>query len=124
MPDEIKPNVAEASTQDAQLAAESIASGEEKAPTVDFEGDYKAAQQYSVSDVDRTNEGEAAANAATAPKFEVSKQEETKTEAQSTGNPADYMDMAKDVGGSANQGVSNVSDDLIQEALEKGQPGK
>ena len=124
MPDEIKPNVAEASTQDAQLAAESIASGEEKAPTVDFEGDYKAAQQYSVSDVDRTNEGEAAANAATAPKFEVSKQEETKTQAQSTGNPADYMNMAKDVGGSANQGVSNVSDDLIQEALEKGQPGK
>ncbi len=124
MPDEIKPNVAEASTQDAQLAAESIASGEEKAPTVDFEGDYKAAQQYSVSDVDRTKEGEAAAKAATAPKFEVSKQEETKTQAQSTGNPADYMDMAKDVGGSANQGVSNVSNDLIQEALEKGQPRK
>jgi hypothetical protein len=124
MPDEIKPNVAEASTQDAQLAAESIASGEEKAPTVDFEGDYKAAQQYSVSDIDRTKEGEVAANAATAPKFEVSKQEETKTQAQSTGNPADYMNMAKDVGGSANQGVSNVSDDLIQEALEKGQPGK
>ncbi len=78
MPDEIKPNVGEASTQDAQLAAESIASGEEKAPAVDIEGDYKAAQQYSVSDVDRTKEGEAAAKAATAPKFEVSKQQETK----------------------------------------------
>jgi hypothetical protein len=124
MPDEVKPNVAEASTQDAQLAAESIASGQEKAPTVDFEGDYKAAQQYSISDVDRTAEGEAAAETATAPKFEVSKQEETKTQAQPTGNPDDYMNMAKDVGGAANQGVSNVSDDLIQEALKKGQPGK
>jgi len=124
MPDEIKPNVAETSTQDAQLAAESIASGQEKAPTVDFEGDYKAAQQYSVSDIDRTNEGEVAANAATAPKFEVSKQEETKTQTQSTGNPADYMNMAKDVGNSANEGATNVSDDLVGEAIKKGQPGK
>jgi hypothetical protein len=124
MPDEIKPNVAETSTQDAQLAAESIASGEEKAPTVDIEGDYKAAQKYSVSDIDRTNEGEAAANAATAPKFEVSKQEETKTQTQSTGNPADYMNMAKDVGNSANEGATNVSDDLVGEAIKKGQPGK
>lgn len=124
MPEEIKPNVAEASTQDAQLAAENIASGEEKAPAVDIEGDYKAAQQYSVSDVDRTGQGEAAAEAATAPKFEVPKQEETKTQAQSTGDPSDYMSMAKDIGGSANEGVSNVTDDLIQEALKKGQPGK
>ncbi len=124
MPEEIKPNVAEASTQDAQLAAQSIASGEEKAPKVDMDADYKAAQQYSVSDVDRTGEGEAAAKAATAPKFEIPKQEETKTQAQSTGNPSDYMDMAKDVGSSANEGVSNVTDDLIQEALKKGQPGK
>ncbi|MBD2609392.1 hypothetical protein H6G81_34095 [Scytonema hofmannii FACHB-248] len=124
MPDEVKPNVAENSTQDAQLAAESIASGEEKAPTVDVEGDYKAAQKYSVSDVDRTKEGEAAANAATAPKFEVSKQEETTTQAESTSNPADYMNMAKDVGNSANEGATNVSDDLVEEAIKKGQAGK
>lgn len=124
MPEEIKPNVAEASTQDAQLAAESIASGEEKAPAVDMDADYKAAQQYSVSDVDRTGEGEAAAKDATAPKFEVSKQEETKTQAQPTGNPNDYMNMAKDVGNSANQDATNVTDDLVEKALKKGQSGK
>jgi hypothetical protein len=124
MPDEVKPNVGEAPTQDAQLAADSIASGEEKAPTVDAEADYKAAQELSVSDVDRTGQGEAAAKAATAPELEVPKQEETKTQAQSTGNPDEYLDMAKDVGGSRNEGLSNVSDDLVEEALEKGQPGK
>ncbi|GAX39260.1 hypothetical protein NIES4075_02110 [Tolypothrix sp. NIES-4075] len=124
MPDEVKPNVAEAPTQDAQLAAENIASGEEKAPTVDAEADYKAAQELSVSDVDRTGQGEAAAKATTAPKLEVPKQQETKTQAQPTGNPDDYKDMAKDVGDSTTEGISNVSDDLVEEALEKGQPGK
>ncbi|MGI2902244.1 hypothetical protein [Tolypothrix sp. VBCCA 56010] len=123
MPDEVKPNVAEAPTQDAQLAAENIASGEEKAPTVDAEADYKAAQELSVSDVDRTGQGEAAAKAATAPELEVPKQEETKTQAQPTGNPDDYKNMAKDVGDSTTEGVTNVSDDLVEEALEKGQPG-
>ncbi|NEU75166.1 hypothetical protein PI95_022045 [Hassallia byssoidea VB512170] len=123
MPDEVKPNVAEAPTQDAQLAAENIASGEEKAPTVDIEGDYKAAQELSVSDVDRTGQGEAAAKAATAPELEVPKQQETKTQAQPTGNPDDYKNMAKDVGDSTTEGISNVSDDLVEEALEKGQPG-
>lgn len=97
MPDEIKPNANQAPTQDAQLAAEQIAAGQEKAPTVDLEGDYEAAQQYSVSDVDRTSEGAKAAQEATAPDLKMSKPEETKTEAKPTGDPADYMDMAKDV---------------------------
>lgn len=97
MPEEIKPNVNQASTQDAQLAAESIASGQEKAQAVDFDADYAAAQQMSVSDIDRTGEGAKAAQEATAPEHQLSKPEETRTEAQPTGNPADYMDMAKDV---------------------------
>ncbi len=125
MPEEVKPNAAEAPTQDAQLAAESIASGEEKAPAVDMEADYKAAQELSVSDVDRTGEGKAEAEAATAPKYEIPEKEETKTtKAESTGNPDDYLAMAKDVGVSQNEGATNVSDDLVKEALEKGQPGK
>lgn len=97
MPEEIKPNVNQASTQDAQLAAESIASGQEKAQAVDFDADYAAAQQMSVSDIDRTGEGVKAAQEATAPEHQLSKPEETKTEAQPTGDPADYMEMAKDV---------------------------
>ncbi|QFS45051.1 hypothetical protein [Nostoc sphaeroides] len=121
MPDEVKPNVNEASTHDAQLAAESIASGEEKAPNVDFDADYKTAQQFSVSDVDRTGEGAAAAEAATAPKYQTSKPVETKTQAQSTGNPDDFLELAKEVGNSKTEGVTNVSDDLVKQALEKGE---
>ncbi len=115
--EEVKPNAKEA-TQDAQLAADNIASGEEKAPTVDFEEDYKAAQQFSVSDIDRTGEGAKAAEAATVPAQKISKPAETKVEAKPTGNPADYADMAKEVGGSGNEAVTNVSDELVQKALE------
>ncbi|WP_375511909.1 hypothetical protein [uncultured Nostoc sp.] len=122
MPDEeVKPNLNEASTQDAQLAAESIASGEERAPTVDFDADYAAAQQFSVSEVDRTGEGAAAADAATAPQYQISKPQETTTQSQSTGNPDDFLELAGEVGNSENQGVTNVSDDLVKQALEKGE---
>ncbi|MBE9033990.1 hypothetical protein [aff. Roholtiella sp. LEGE 12411] len=121
MPDEIKPNVNEAPTHDAQLAADSIASGEEKAPTVDFDADYAVAQQFSVSEIDRTGEGAAAAEAVTAPKYNVSTVEETKTITQQTGNPDDFLEAAKELGGSQTEGVSNVTDDLVQKALEKGE---
>ncbi|MDZ8054515.1 MAG: hypothetical protein RMX68_002675 [Aulosira sp. ZfuVER01] len=121
MPDEVKPNVNEAPTHDAQLAAENIAAGEEKAPSVDFEADYAAAQQFSVSDIDRTGEGAKAAEAATAPKQELSKPQEVRTQSQATGNPEDYADMAKEVGGSKTEGATNIDDDLVKKALEKGQ---
>jgi len=121
MPDEVKPNLNEATTHEAQLAAESIASGEEKAPKVDFDADYAAAQQFSVSEVDRTGGGAAAAEAATAPQYKISKPEETKTQSQSTGNPDDFLELAKEVGNSPTQGVTNVSDDLVKQALEKGE---
>lgn len=65
MPEEIKPNSSQAPTHDAQLAAENIESGEEKAPSVDMEADYKAAEEFSVSEIDRTGEGEKAAKKAT-----------------------------------------------------------
>ena len=119
--EEVKPNLNEASTQDAQLAAESIASGEERAPTVDFDADYAAAQKFSVSEVDRTGEGAAAAEAATAPQYQTSKPQETRTQSQSTGNPDDFLELAKEVGNSNTEGVTNVSDDLVKQALEKGE---
>ncbi|MBD2594167.1 hypothetical protein H6G74_07465 [Nostoc spongiaeforme FACHB-130] len=124
MADTIKPNPNEATTHDAQLTAENMASGEEKLQKVDFDADYAAAQQFSVSEIDRTPEGEAAAQAATAPKLEVPEAEDRTIEAQPTGNPDDYLELAKEVGRSDNEGVSNVSDDLIKQAIEKGQPKK
>ncbi len=121
MSEKVKPNPNEAPTHDAQLAAENIVSGEEKAPKVDFEADYAAAQQFSVSEIDPTDAGVAAA---TAPKFEIPQPEETKTEAQPTGNPDDYREIAQEIGNSRTQAVTNVSDDLVQKALEKGQAKK
>lgn len=123
MTDEVKPDPKQATTQEAQLAAENIASGVEQTPVVDFDADYEASQQFSVSDIDRSGEGAAAAEAVTAPDFKVSQVEETNTEAQSTGNPSDYLDMAKDVGSQTEAGTGNVSDDLINKALDKGKPG-
>lgn len=123
MTDEVKPDPKQAPTQDAQLAAENMTTGAEKAPTVDFEGDYAAAQQFSVSDVDRTGEGAAAAEAVTAPQFEVAEPQETRTEAQPTGDPSDYMAMAEDVGTQTEAGTGNVDDDLIQKAFDMGKPG-
>jgi hypothetical protein len=122
MTDTVKPNPSEAPTHDAQLAAEQIASGEEKAPKVDFEADYAAAQEFSVSEIDKTEEGAKAAAAATAPQFAVPQAEETTTEAQPTGNPDDYLEMAKDINAARDEAVMNVSDDLVKQALEKGQP--
>ncbi|GAA6620209.1 hypothetical protein [Scytonema sp. NUACC26] len=121
MPDEIKPNPSEAPTQDAELAAENMASGEEKVPEVDLEADYQAAQKLSVSDIDRTGEGAKAAAEVTAPEHELHAPEETNTTAKQTGNPDDYVDMAKDVNASKTESVTEVSDDLVKEALEKGQ---
>ncbi|WP_138498377.1 hypothetical protein [Nostoc sp. PA-18-2419] len=122
MPDEIKTNVNEAPTHDAQLAADSIDSGEEAAPKVDFDADYAAAQKLSVSEVDRTGKGAAAAEAATGPQNKVPEAKEVKTQAtQSTGNPDDYKELAKDVKNSQTEGVANVDDELVEQALEKGQ---
>ncbi|MEH2181387.1 hypothetical protein [Nostoc sp.] len=120
---EVKPNLNEAedSSQDAQLAAESIASGEEKVPTVDYDSDYAAAQKFSVSEVDRTGKGATAAETATAPNQKTSQPQQTKTQTQSTGNPNDFIESAKEVSNSQTEVVTDVSDDLVEEALEKGE---
>ncbi|HLO88952.1 MAG TPA: hypothetical protein VK203_28645 [Nostocaceae cyanobacterium] len=124
MAEKVKPNPNEATTHDAKLAAEQMARGEEKAPKVDFDADYAAAQEFSVSEIDRTPEGEAAAAAATAPQYAVPTPEETKTEAQPTGNPDDYLAMVEDIQANRDEAVTNVSDDLVQQALEKGKPAE
>lgn len=97
MPDEVKPDAKQAPTQDAQLAAENMNTGQEATPTVDFEADYEAAQRMSVSDIDRSGKGAKAAEAATGSDMKVPKSEETKTESKSTSNPDDYMEMAQEV---------------------------
>jgi len=108
MPEEIKPNVSEAASEDAKLAAESIASGEEKVPNVDMEADYQAAQQYSQGKALAEPEG----TKETAPEVQP-------ISAQPTGNPEDYQQMAKEVGHSE-PAVNKVTDDLVEQAIDRG----
>lgn len=122
MPDEVKPNQTQDQPQDAQLTAESIASDTEPAPVIDVEADYEAAQQLSVSEIDRTGAGVQAAEAATESDFKMPEKEETRTEAQATGNPDEFMEMAADAA-STTEGVTNVSDELMKKALDMGKPG-
>ena len=104
MPDEVKPDPKQAPTQDSQLAAENMTSGQEPTQAVDLEGDYEASKQFSVSEVDRTGEGAKEAEAATASQMKASQPQETKTEAQPTGNPDDYREMAEDASSKAEGG--------------------
>ena len=121
MTEEIKPNPEQATTHEAQLAAESMAEGQEKVPKIDVSADYEASKEFSVSAIDLTEEGAQAAAAATAPKFEVPVAKETEFKAEPTGDPADYMDMAKEVSRTP-VASGEVTDELVQKALELGQP--
>ena len=123
MAEELNPNPTEATTHEAQLAAENMVEGVEEAPKVDVAADYEASKEFSVSEIDRTSEGAQAAAAATAPKFEVTKPKETEFKAEPTGNPSDYLDMAKEVSQTP-AASGNVTDDLVQKALEMGQPAQ
>ena len=108
-------------TYDAQQVSEEIAEGSLPAPKVDVSADYEASKEFSISDLDRTSEGEKAAQAASAPAFEVREPETTHAKAEPTGDPSDFLNMAKSI--NPDQGaVGNVSDDLIHKAIEKGQP--
>lgn len=122
MSDEVKINPSEAS-HDAQLLADNVAEGVEKAPKVNFDADYELAKEMSVAPIDNTEEGKKAAEAAVAPEHAIPKATEKKVEAPATGNPDDYMSMASEVR-EDEEGVGNVDDDLVKKALEMGQPGQ
>lgn len=110
-----------AQTFDAQQIAENVEAGEQKLPQVDVSADYEASKEFSVSEIDRTGAGAEAAAAATAPKFAIPAPQEIKPPAESTGNPSDFMAMAKEI---HHEGVpGEVTDDLVQKALEMGTPG-
>lgn len=98
MAEELKPNPQEVDdVQEAQLAAERMASGEEKRPTVDVDADYEASKEYSVSDVDKSGAGVQVAVTATASEQTLPEPTEMKSSPDTTGNPADYLEMAKEV---------------------------
>ena len=85
---------------DAQQMVEEIAEGNQKGPSVDsinLDADYEAAKSFSVSEIDDTEAGAQAAEAATSSQFEMPEPTETKTVAEPTGDPSDFIEMAQDV---------------------------
>ena len=106
---------------DAAQVTESVEAGEQKLPTVDVSADYEASKEFTVSDIDRTSAGAEAAAAATAPKFPIPAPKETAKPADTSGNPADFRSMAHDIKPTGTPG--NVTDDLIDKAIDLGTPG-
>lgn len=98
MSEELKPDPNQVDDiHEAQLAAERMASGEEKLQRIDVEADYEASKEYSVSDIDKTGEGAEAAAAATMSQQKMPEPTEMKSSPDTTGNPSDYLEMAKEV---------------------------
>lgn len=123
MSEKVTPQPNQAPTHDAQLAAENMVSGNEQMPAVDLDADYEASKAFSVSEIDRTGEGTQAAAKATAPNLEVPKAQETVHKTEATGNPDDYLDMAREVNPTA-ESAGNVDDELVEKALKKGEAAK
>ncbi len=107
---------------DAQQTTAEIDAGDRKAPSANVEADYEASKQFSTSPIDDTEAGTQAATAATAPQFDLPTPDDTTLDANTTGNPDDYKQLAHDIGRTS-EGVGNVSDELVQKALEKGKAG-
>lgn len=119
---EVASNLNEPQNFDAKQAAEEIATGDRKAPEVNVAADYEASKEFSVSEIDQTQAGEQAAEAATAHQFELHEPDNVIPESQLTSNPEDFTEMAKEVGPTSTK-AGEVTDDLVQKALELGQPG-
>jgi hypothetical protein len=110
-------------TYDSQQLSEEIATGEAKVPKVNVEADYSAAQEFSSSEIDQTSAGDEAAAAAVAHQHEVPAPEATPVVTQPTGSPDEFIDIAKEVS-PFSSGATNVTDELVQKAINKGQPAQ
>lgn len=97
MAEELRVDPKQAIGQEAELAAQNMVVGIEKKPQVDVEQDYEASKQYSVSEIDKSGEGAQAAVAATAPQQEIPEPTDMASSPNTTGNPDDYREMAKEV---------------------------
>ena len=91
-------NLDSAANFDAEQLKEDIGKGETQKPKANPEADYELAQEFSVSEVDKTGAGAQAAQTATESKFKPTQPQSAKPQsAESTGNPEDFLGMAKNV---------------------------
>jgi hypothetical protein len=101
---------------DAEEMKAAIVEGEEEAPeSVDVSADYEASKQLSTGVMDQQE-----AEKSVAPELRVKSADQVSIPTSSPNQTPDYMDMARDVN-PAPAGAGNVTDDLIEKALEKGQ---
>ena len=108
-------------TFDAQQINENVEAGAQQLPTVDVSADYEASKEFSVSEIDRTGAGAQAAAAATAPKFDIPAPQEIAKPADSSGKSDDFRSVAQEVNPASTP--DNVTDDLIDKAIDLGTPG-
>ncbi len=92
-------NTGDAETSfDAKQVSEDIATGEQKQPKVDVESDYERSKEFAVAEIDKTEAGSKAAQAATAPNQAVPEAKEVNSKAiESDANPDSFLDMAREI---------------------------
>lgn len=116
-----KPDWQNTENFDAEVVKEAIATGDDKISETNTAADYAAAQAMSTGIVDAET-----AEAMVAPQFEVAQPDQVDIGStpvnQSDSNPGDYRAMAKEVS-SAPAAAGNVTDDLVEKAIAKGQSG-
>lgn len=105
---------------DAQQVVEEISEGDSKAPAANIEADYETSKQFSTSPIDQTQAGAKAAEEATASQFAMPQPDELASTLDSTGNPDDYTQIAKNLSSIPDGSPSANTDDLYKKALEKG----
>ncbi|MBW4661046.1 MAG: hypothetical protein KME15_20405 [Drouetiella hepatica Uher 2000/2452] len=83
---------------DAEQLKEDISKGETKKLKVDLDADYELSKEFSVAEVDKTDAGAEAAAVATENKFELTESQPVQPQsAEPTGNPEDFLKMAKEI---------------------------
>lgn len=97
MSEKVQPDPIEVQTHDAQLIAENIVAGEEKAPEVDFDADYDAAKAFSVGQLSRVDEEAAASDKGLNPQFQGFESSEPAPTLEQTSDPDGFRSMAKEV---------------------------
>lgn len=101
---------------DAEEMKTAISEGEEQAPeSVNVSADYEASKQMSTG---RMSQQEA--EKSVAPDLRVKSADQVSVSTSSANQSPDYMDMARDVNPSG-AGAGNVTDELVEKALEKGE---
>lgn len=123
MPEVIPNNLDNPQPDDARRLNEDTETRDQQVSKVDVSSDYEASKAYSTSEFSKSDAGASAAEAATAPQLEVPQPEEKAPISEPSANPDDYRSMAKEVNPGASD-AKNVDDDMMKQALDKGQSGQ